>query len=435
MIDTNNPLLSWIDFNLMPDDTCAYAVDEYVRENLQIAPFDAIVLDKDHARMWNIDTSYADIGKTLLEREHPFWVDRNGTAHVKPQIDIAMKTTERHDDDDDDDNCSTFIDPTLSHDARIRDKLHVLVDDYLGYALNKNPSLRLLMVDQYEHFVKNDRAKYPNLVYAFSCAPSVGRLSIEQESEFYEKLNGQQFGIVKSQIRTSAPITTRNVSRECHFAWHTYIPNINYVAKRYETIRTTVIQLFDDSSTRPFWRNLLYACMRNEESSSTSPFALIVRVCFEKPKTTIEDEQLATLRRFKRFMAYLTRIYRFIGRKKLQKAPSIMWTTKNESSQEIVHSLYNAMLKEYIVGAREKLLHFDKYVRSPISYPVRSSCPVPIDTTDVDSSNNTLGVFYETLINYDDFFKTSIYRVGNNAIYMRRSRCGAPVQKLFQYEY
>lgn len=459
MLDTNNPLLSWIDFNLIPDETCAYAVDKFVRENTQITTFDAIVLDKDHARMWNIDVSsylsYTDIGKTILEREHPFWVDRNGTAHVTPQLDerIAMKTTEKDDDDDDkNDDCATNVQPidTLSRSTYIRDKFHVLLDDHLEPVMKKNPSIRLLMIDQYEHFVKyrQDRVKFPNLVYAFSCAPTVGRLSVTDESLFYDSLNEQQYEIVKSQIRSSSANDTKNLSRECHFSWRTYVPNINYVAKRYDTIRTTIVQLFDDSSTRPFWRNLLYNCIQNEQqqqqqqsSSSTSPsFALIIRVCFQKPKNIdIPDEQLAMLRRFKRFMAYLTRTYRFIYRKKLQRAPCIVWTTKHESSRETVLSLYNAMLKEYIIGAREKLINFDRYVKPPVSRPIRSSCTIAIEpkrTDDyTDSSNNTLGIFYETLIDYDDFFKTSTYRVGNNVTYTQRSHCGAPVQKLYQYEY
>lgn len=489
--DPNNPLLSWVDFNLIPDNTCMYAIDEYAHERSRLAAFDAIVMDRDHARMWNIAAttsrlSYGNIGRTLLQNEHPFWVDRNGLARVTSRIDERIEVIKDdenyYDEEDNDDSCRT----TIRNNAFNEDRINVLLDEFVDDALTRRPTLRLLMIDQYERFLAHDERKYPNLVYAFSCAPSTDRLSGEREIEFYQRLNEHQTSLDATTIpitNTSTTTTTttnvdasstvsRNVSRECHFAWRTFVPSIDQVPKRYTNVRSLNVQLFDDSSTRAFWLNLIRECFKNERNAITTTVtarnddnndtvALLIHVCTAIPKgyRATNDRRLATLRRFKRFMAYIVRLYRVIGEKKLTHAPGVYWTVVQPL--EIVYFLHNAIVREYILGARERLVNFDRYAKPPIVNPVRSYCPIiPTGRTSktknyrdhnndnnnndddyddvndvVDSTNAITGIFYGTLINEREFFANAVYRLDESVVYAKRSRCAAPVQKLYNYEY
>lgn len=514
-----NPLIGWTDFSLIADETCYHVINNLADGD---DTYSGIVLDDDHARMWNLDSKYLvsvadnltsfDTGNELAQKRQPFWVDDKGFAHVLSDNLIDTKSTtndtlaavehmlasdtphdegtKSNDEQQRIDLTNIFIGNRTEKQLQIRfagtegHVIRVVLAKNLPTILKQNRRLRLLLVDLYETFIDHRYSALPNLDYVFTGAPPIGRLSLTDETRFYDRLREEKMKILRYAPRAirrendgdesgeSSPISPDDRqddrqddrldqdNRQCYATWNTFVPSVDALPGDYDDIRLTAVHLFDDGISAAFWRNIVYSCFVNEEErrrqqrarspaanvlhngdGESAMVALVIRLRFDVGQipANVTDKRTAINRRFKRFAAFLARVYRIVSSNQLKMAPHIFWSCC-EDEHEHVHRLHNDLLKELLIGERENIGVIDRFLRIGIPRPVGSHCAITSkhgrETDQPGKANdaNILGVFYRTLLN-DDFFRSRVCKVGDSSVFMVRSVCGAPVYKLRDYEY
>lgn len=436
--ETFSPYDGWVDFCLIADATCSYVLNGYRRSH-GLSCFDVIAIDRDLARMWNLPIKSLETPRELkhpFEETHPFWVDDLNFVHILPDDLVTVKRTKEIEW-----NCGTTIDLRDPEQLTIR----LILVEQLGDILKLRPNIRVLVLDQYDLFLDPNVSNKYQLEFAFTSAPPFGWFDVEREQKFYEKLRN---------ISLSRGIETRETSRDnsleykkdrhAYIMWRAYIPNYEPFSKE-EDVRWSDIHLLDSNDSL-FWRDLISTLLENEyqrKKANANPdennLCLVIRMRLSSLSKDSTDgtqsgfeKRLGLLRRVKRFGAFFSRVYEIIERNDLKYAPRIFWTCPT-SEREYVYSAYADILREYIIGLREGVRPFDRFLHvENIRNSIGSNCAITPEPFAHDA--NILGVFHETLISIDALFPQTVYALGSSGTYITKSQCGAPIYKLREYE-
>lgn len=429
-----NSLDGWVDFCLIPDANCSYILNDYRRKQ-GLPCFDVIAVDRDFARMWNLPVK--DQGprepRHPLEETQPFWVDDRSFVHILPDDLITVKRTK-----DLDMTCGQKIDLRTPEQQTIRLILAEQIDD----VLRVKPNVRILLIDQFETFLNPSAMNKFQIDFAFTSAPPFGLLNGEQETEFYERLRQVQRSRNIETRETSRPVEGEggNDTRCAYIMWRGFVPNYEHFDRETD-VRWLDVHL-NDSNDSLFWRDLVNNLLENEYEVSKNQdsdgkerhqIALVIRMRISN-KTIVpkEYERLAVLRRVKRFGAFFARVYEIIERNNMQHAPNILWTCPT-SERDFVYDAYSDLLREYIIGIRENVRPFNRFLHvENLRDAIGSHCAITPEPFAHDA--NILGLFHETLIGVDALFPQKVYGLGGSGTYMSKSECGAPIYKLREYE-
>ena len=420
----------WVDFCLIPDATCSYVLNDYRRKR-GLPCFDVIAVDRDLARMWNLPVKDAGPREQRhpLEETHPFWMDDQSFVHILPDDLVTVKRTK-----DLDMSCGQKIDLRTPEQRTIRLILAEQIDD----VLRVKPNVRILLIDQFETFLNPASMNKFQIEFAFTSAPPFGLLNGDQENEFYERLR---------KIQLSRNIETREVDRNtdrkeetrcAYIMWRGFVPNYEHFDRETD-VRWLDVHL-NDSNDSLFWRDLISNILENEyvvskagDQKDARKIALVIRMRIsDSIKVPKEYERLAVLRRVKRFGAFFSRVYEIIDRNNLQHTPKIFWTCPT-SERDYVYDAYSDLLREYIIGLRENIRPYDRFLHvENLRDAIGSHCAITPEPFAHDA--NILGVCNETLIGGDAIFPQTVYGLGGSGTYMSKSECGAPIYKLREYE-
>lgn len=478
-----SPLVGWTDFSLIPDDTCHYVLTEYARRRMGITGgFDAIVIDDDQTKMWNLQSSLnvtnGNIGKLLTETRLPFWVDDNGIVHQlsdeitdeKTVFNLVPKPNEPSYDE-----IKRLVETGRNEDelrkimfeikSNAQKTIKILPAKNLSRALNENPNVRLLVIDGINEFLSHNRQKYPNVWFSFTSAPT--NLTPDREERFYELLNGQterldrllNQGLEEKKNETENEKDnddTDSWNRYEYYGWNTFVPSIDYLPNNYDDIRVTSTHLTEDGTSKLFWRNIVYTVLSDgDETKKTKKKALVIRLrldlCRDEYLTKTTNSSLAIVRRFKKFLAYLVRVYRIIAdeqRANKDTTPHVYWTCCQEETGYFM-TLRKLLTREYIIGSREKIGNHDRYIQ--LNAQIRSNCaintrnevnvddPWPIKQTEDERAGkrknheNVQGVLFETLVD-QHWFHTKVCRIGQSTVFLQQHRNCLPITHLRDYE-
>lgn len=492
------PYTCWSDFSLVSDEKCLEALYFFPTREYGERPYDALVVDEDHAVMWNVDSNYliglknglsaGGSGKALLEQSQPFWVDSYGNAHLLAD-DLVSEKQPSEQCLTGDQNCALekevgpldrtelLLENKYEQDLRRRfderTTIHVIVSSNLTETLNRRPSARLLLVDQYRTFITlkggtRERAiAYPNLDFTFTSAPTIGTLTPDEENTFYELCRREQARFINREITSnvSREAPPRDIFRHAHEAWRTFVPDNDSLPLRYTDIRHATFYLFEDSTNVVFWRNLtaqmlLLHANRRDNVIRPTDTAVVISVSFNGANAVAgSDFQLASLRRLKRFMAFLCKIYGIIAKLNLRNIPDFYWSVCGDQI-DTLFELHNAYTREYVIGARENLIGFNRFLRLDLAAAVvkrhnlvRSHCALyrpaakadsayySCATKDIEKRNKdetvdsvVSGVFYSTLVG-PVLLPSPIGHLGDGVSLLVQSGKNPFIFKLRQFEY
>lgn len=512
------PLIGWTDFSLIPDKTCRYVIDGYARRKLGMeGGFDAIVLSKDHARMWSLNSSLlrndqgltsGTMGRKIDEFARPYWVDDRGIVRfLSDELvdekctndacdEVAKKSrTNRIEEADNEPfpyqrirdvvetakNQEDLRRQIVLNEERGRRPIKVVLIDNMKTLLATNPALRLLVIDAYEEFLTHVRFKYPNVWFAFTSAPTT--LTDVLEDNFYERLNDQTnriSRILEQNERVAnldIPDDEDDYDEDDHIAkddawtrgeylgWCTFVPSVDYLPSKYTDVRVTSTHLFDDGGSRLFWRNVVYAQLREMAKDKNDgrnndgrkngddvndKRAMVIRLRFElnadETFASTKDPTLAVMRRFKRFLAFLVRVYRIIDEEKITDGPHLYWTCCDEEMHYCT-TLRKLLTREFLIGDREKIGNHDRFIR--LNATIRSSCAIRKKEMCVNSTTrrnddeasseatnneeNVRGVQFHTLLD-QNWYKTRVSRIGASAAFIEQKKNCLPISHLREYE-
>lgn len=542
VFQTSLPYTCWSDFSLISDEKCLEALYFYPVRNYGERPYDAIVIDDDHAAMWNVDSRFlvglknglnaSSSGGQLLQERQPFWVDSYGNAHlladdlvsekqpseecIPGDLTCQVERAERGPLD----NTELLLENRYEDELRKRfndsTTIHVLLARNLNETLRRRPNARLLLVDQYDRFLsgatvsptassadnRNDsgrtvgRVAEGNLDYVFTSAPQARTMTSAKEELFYELCRRQQARYINRRInvqsadRRFSSVATRDISRHAHLAWSTFVPENDCLPERYTDIRLTNYYVFEDSTSVVFWRNLVAQMLllhANRPSktdvatngiASTTNTAIVIRLSFSvgneneaRDGTNGDrfDYPLACLRRLKRFMSFICKLYAIVSDMNLLNVPDFYWSVCGDQI-DILHELHNMLTREYVIGVRERLVAYDRFLHLDLAASVlgtynlvRSHCALrnfanetnpdaTIVRGTVDCSRNVSnkiarqlieqertdsavsGIFYSTLVG-PNLLTSPVCRLGVGVSFLVQSRDNAFIYKLREFEY
>ena len=487
----SGPFDGWVDFCLIPDATCSATLNEYRRKR-GLPCFDVIAIDRDMARMWNLPVRQmpgATEQRHPLEETHPFWVDDRSFVHILPDDLITIKRTKEVSLD-----CSQNIELRTPEPSTIRlilaeqagDVLRIkpnarilMVDQYeafldqgarqkyqLEYACTSAPPYGLFTAEQ--------ERKFYELLRQAQLSRNIETRDVETRTDDYD-------------------LNVDETSRHAYILWRAFVPNYEQF-DRDEDVRWLDVYL-NDANDSLFWRDLVGNILENEylakqakddDAPSKRRICLVIRARVHMSTNDYSEDQanstnparkrdltsdralgqaslnasqpanlrarltanadldqrsrqtdarydrLAILRRVKRFGAFFARVYEIMERNDLLFAPRIFWTCPT-AEREAIYTAYSDMLREYIIGLRENIHPFDRFVHvERILNAIGSHCAITPEPFAHDA--NVLGIFHETLIGIDALFPQTVYGLGASGTYIAKSTCGAPIYKLREYE-
>lgn len=404
--------------------------NEVVGQECSLMRYDAIVLSDDHLEMWGMtECDLANIRKRLREKEHAFWLDEYATGHLVSDNMLAVARM---------DEITTFS--TERKNELARKVIRVVPAKKLAELLETKygPSLKLLVVDQWELFARGPQPKLRNVVHTFSGAPMHTLLSGELERDFWARL-------ALRQNRTAA-----KRSRDCGQVWQRYVTTLDFVPKRYEDVRLVDMFVHDNGNDTMKWRAIVATILmygRNEQYYDDDnndnddkevvpePVALVVRLRFEdddeeRRAKSVEYRQ-GELLRFKRFAAFFGSLIRII--KSVKYKPALYWTVRTRD-QAFVRTARRAIVEEAMKGELVGLGAYNRYLSQA------DSGKVVVAQNLVEVSDKLLGKFETTCLSVykgalitPHFFHQRMYHTthsANHNVYALRHRSSAPVYKL-----
>lgn len=332
-------LTGWTDVCLIPDTFCSWVMNTLPRRYFGWPKFDAIVIDNDMIEMWNVDSSYTqlnpkiDLNRAIYEKPRPFWLDEQGIVHLIPS-NLMLTKTELPLEGPLEQPIENNLKNPFVKSSHIMDKcpvaalkilaetihskteldrlfkksisVRILPDNKLDEALNKQPNLQLLLVDQFEKFVDDKYQAHKGLVWIFTGEPPTNVYEThELRCAFYERLLHEQrrlFGLLLNaddkgqpkkeiQSKTNSTSTIIKKSRNCNIVWSSFIPSVDYISNIKHHVHSTDLHLFNDGGNKMFWRNIVYTFLRHQAEDEVTDEANISKRIRVKDKGE-EDEDM-----------------------------------------------------------------------------------------------------------------------------------------------
>nr|WQF02758.1 MAG: hypothetical protein [Apis mellifra filamentous-like virus] len=400
--------------------------------NCSLMRYDAIVLSDDHMQMWGMtECDLANIRKRMREKEHAFWLDEYATGHLVSDNMLAVARM---------DEITTFSTEGRRNGELAQKVIRVVPAKKLPELLETKygPSLKLLVVDQWELFARGIQSKLRNVVHTFTGAPMRDLLTGEMERAFWERLSQRQN---KSAAKWS---------RNCGVVWQRYVTTLDFVPKRYEDVRLVDMFVHDNGNDTMKWRAIVATILmygRNEQfyddkddvdgnndKDVPEPVALVVRLRFEDDDEEREKNaayRQGELLRFKRFAAFFGSLIKIIENVKYK--PALYWTVRTRD-QAFVRTARRAIVEEAMKGELAGLGAYNRYLSRV------DNNKVIVAQNLLEVSDKLLGKFETTCLSVykgalitPHFFKQKMYHTTHSAnqnVYALRHRSSAPVYKL-----
>lgn len=320
---------NWNDLPLIADNTLRYYLNRRAydtNDGTIDRYYEAIVLNDDHLRMWNIDLNEDDTltrrlaylkgdagnstsgreSRSIGGKESVFRVDGKLIGRIAPELDartiyhrvsdiVAARGASGNDGIDGPEEISDTRNPRLERaekffravnntndfGASFIDASGKSISEYGRDATSDNrymrimrsrdvrevlrlyPNIRLLLLDQYEIFTDVSYRTFRNLHFAFTGAPCDGN-GILRET-FWQRIDELKGRTEFNGINCTLG-NVGKTSRRCNRIWLHYVPNEDFIVRgnRRADIRLIDIHL-DNANDTLVWRNLMATFLDNEK--------------------------------------------------------------------------------------------------------------------------------------------------------------------------
>lgn len=348
---------NWNDLPLIADNTLRYYLNRRAydtNDGTIDRYYEAIVLNDDHLRMWNIDLNEDDTltrrlaylkgdegnstsgreSRSIGGKESVFRVNGKLIGRIAPELDartiyhrvgdiIAARGANGNDNSIDgpeeisdtrnsrleraekffrainntNDFGASFIDASgksiseYGRDAASDNRyMRIMRSRDVREVLRLYPNIRLLLLDQYEIFTDVSYRTFRNLHFAFTGAPCDGNGKLRET--FWQRIDELKGRTEFNGINCTLG-NVGKTSRRCNRIWLHYVPNEDFIIRgnRRADIRLIDIHL-DNANDTLVWRNLMATFLDNEKIGLKT-----LRVTLNDDKRT--DASVSTLARMR----------------------------------------------------------------------------------------------------------------------------------------